>query len=113
MVNIAQNMGNTDDENANLVEDIAIWLQARTTTVPNEYGKLFNKYITKPVQKLQQMSKTEDGANRATRKIRYWLASDTHPEYSEGETKTMGLLFAMIRSNINEVIKEIKGSQLG
>ena len=99
MVNIAQNTGNASGENAKLVETIAAWLEARTATVPHEYDKLLGKYVMKPVRKLLLLSFTGIGFIYARRKLKHWLASDTHPEYSKDMRRTLGFLFALTRES--------------
>lgn len=99
MVNIARNTGRASGENAELVETIAAWLEARTATVPREYDKLLGKYVTKPIWRLVLLSFTGIGFIYARRKIRHWLASDTHPEYSKDMRRTLWFLFALTRGS--------------
>ena len=97
MVNIARNTGSASSENAELVETIAVWLEARTATRPSAYYKLLHKYVTRPIWKLIFLSFTGIGLIYSRRKIKHWLASDTHPKYSKDMGSTLRLLFAMTR----------------
>ena len=103
MVNIARNMGSASSENAELVETIAVWLEARTATGPPEYYKLLHKYITKPIWKLILLSLTGIGFIYSRRKIRHWLASDTHPEYSKDIHSTLRFFFALMRMSTRSI----------
>ena len=97
MVNIARNTGSAGSENAELVETIAVWLEARTATSTPEYYKLLRKYVTRPIWGLVLLSFTGIGLIYSRRKIRHWLASDTHPEHSKDIRSTLRFPFALTR----------------
>ena len=109
MVNIARNMGSASSENAELVKTIAVWLEERTATGPPEYYKLLDKYINKPIWKLILLSLTGIGFIYSRRKIRHWLASDTHPEYSKDIYSTLRFLFSLTRIS-TQTIADDRGS---
>lgn len=100
MVRIAENTGSAASENEELVKEIAAWLEARTASTSGEYNKLLNKYVMKPLWGLALLSLTGIGYIYARRRLRQWLASDTHPEYREYTSRTVGFLFALVKANI-------------
>lgn len=105
MVKIAENMGCATSENAELVKDIAGWLDARTATVPSEYNELLRKYVMGPILRMALISLTGIGYFYARYRLRQWLASDMHPEYSKYTPRTVSFLFSLIWANIQKVDK--------
>ena len=100
MVRIAENTGSAAGENEELVEEIAAWLEARTATTSSEYNKLLRKYVMTPIWGLALLSLTGIGYIYARRRLRQWLASDTHPEYRKYTSRTIVFLFALVKVNI-------------
>lgn len=105
MVRMAENTGSAASENEELVKEIAAWPEARTATASSEYYKLLRKYVVKPIWGLVLLSLTGICFIYARRRLRQWLASDTHPEYREYTSRTVGFLFALVRVNIQRADK--------
>ena len=105
MVKVAENAGSTAGENEELVKDIVVWLEARTTTASGEYNKLLRKYVARPIWGLVLLSLTGIGYIYAKRRLRQWLASDTHPEYREYTSRTISFLFTLTKANIQNTGK--------
>lgn len=100
MVDVAKNVGRTGEEITELLEYMARWLEERTATTPTYHKALVHKCIVKPVRKLFLISLTIVGILYTRRKLKYWLASDTHPQYTKDGWRTMvyllGLTFGFI-----------------
>ncbi len=95
MVDVAQNLDRTQEENAALINYMAKWLEKRTARTIGEYERLLNKYIVRPAWALRLLSLTGFGLIYVNRKVRHWIASDTHPEYAKDMRQTMGFLRAL------------------
>ena len=99
MVDIAQSTSRTSEEVDELIVNIATWLEERTATNRGDYNDLLAKYINKPVQKLFLLSLTGVGIIYVGRKIKYWFATDTHPEYAKSIRQTMSFLLGLTRNS--------------
>lgn len=95
MVGVAGNEGRTSEEIAELVEQMAMWLEERTATTSAGHKALAHKYMAKPARKLFLASLTIVGMIYAHRRLKYWLASDTHPQYAKDKWRTVAFLFGL------------------
>ena len=95
MVDVAKNGGRTGEEITELVEYMAAWLEERTATTSTSHKALAHKYMIKPARRLLLVSLTIVGMLYAHYKLKYWLASDTHPQYAKDKWRTMTFLFGL------------------
>ena len=95
MVGVAKNEGNTNKEVSHLTEYVASWLEERTATTRASHKALAHKYLTAPARKLFLISLTGVGIIYTHRKLKYWLASDTHPHYAKDKLQTMTFLLGL------------------
>ena len=92
MVGVAESEGRTGGEIAELTEQMASWLEARTATTSTGHKALVCKYLTTPARKMFLISLTIVGIIYTHRKLKYWLASDTHPQYAKDKWQTVTFL---------------------
>lgn len=105
MVGVAQNKSRTDGEIDTLINDIAAWLQSRTATSKKGYDLIEQRYVSRPARNMLLLLFTGVGIIYARRKIRYWLAADTHPEYAKNAQETISFLLGMTRRT-SKLVKE-------
>ena len=92
MVGVAENEGRTGEEIAELTESVASWLKERTATTVADHEALVRKYLAAPARKLFLISLTVVGIIYVHYKLKYWLASDMHPQYAKDKLQTMRFL---------------------
>lgn len=92
MAGVAQNLSQTQPENATLTNQVAQWLEGRTARTSSEYERLLTKHIVRPLRRLRLIACTGVGIFYVYYKLRLWLAADTHPEYLKDIRQTMKFL---------------------
>lgn len=95
MAGVAQNLSQTQPENAALANRVAKWLEDRTARTSDEYERLLTKHIVRPIRTLRLIAYTGVGILYVYYKLRLWLAADTHPEYLKNIWQTIGFLRAL------------------
>lgn len=106
MVEVAQDEARADGEIDQLIDRIAAWLQERTSSDRTEYKSMLKKHVDYPALKLFLLMFTGIGLIYAVRKIRYWFATDTHPEYAKNPLEIMKFLLDMTNTSTRMATKE-------
>ena len=106
-ITVAQCSGSSEEENNELINNIAKWLQEHTGKDRVDFLSKYWKYIVWPLIKLLVLDKI-GFKKKVSRTVNEWLALDSHGDYKNEALEMSAFLIELMRITVKEVIRAMR-----
>ena len=106
-ITVAQCSGSSEEENNELINNIAKWLQEHTGKDRADFISKYWKYIVWPLIKLLVLDKI-GFKKKVSRTVNEWFALDSHGDYKNEALETSAFLIELMRITFKEVIRAMR-----